>query len=71
MEILKSNMFAVLQPKLAWSFDFDSYFEEKLVLSSINGLDTISAWEHDTLYYPDSVYTKKSTFIDLIESNPT
>ena len=47
--------------------DFESYFEEKLVLSSINGLDTISAWQHDTLYYPDSVYTKKSTFTDLID----
>lgn len=51
--------------------DYYSYYEEKLVLSSINGIDTIPAMEHDTIYYPDSIYTKKGTFVDLIDPSMT
>lgn len=45
--------------------DYDFYYEEKMALQSEWGIDTIAAMEYDTLYYPDSVYTKLSSFVAL------
>lgn len=48
--------------------DYDSYYEEKMVLYSTEyGMDTISAMDYDTLYYPDSVYTVKSQYVGLYD----
>lgn len=49
--------------------DFETYYENKLVLKSEWGYDTIAAQEYDTLYYPDSVYTKQNDFVGLIDPN--
>lgn len=51
--------------------DYNLYYEEKLVLKHAWGNDTIAAIEYDTLYYPDSVYTKVSSYTALIDpTNP-
>ena len=47
--------------------DYDMYYEEKMLLESIYGIDTISAIDFDTLYYPDSVYINKGTYFDLMD----
>lgn len=48
--------------------EYDNYYEEKMVLySTLYGLDTISAMDFDTTYYPDSVYTQKAVFTDLMD----
>ncbi|MBI3134414.1 MAG: DoxX family protein [Bacteroidetes bacterium] len=47
--------------------DYDFYYEDKLVLKTQWGNDTIAAMEYDTLYYPDSVYTKVSSYTALID----
>lgn len=51
--------------------DYDFYYEEKLVLKHAWGYDTIAIMDYDTLYYPDSVYTKISSYTALTDpSNP-
>ena len=47
--------------------DYDFYYEEKMVLKHAWGADTIAAMEYDTLYYPDSVYTKVASYVSLID----
>ena len=51
--------------------DYPFFYEEKIVLrtywNGITGQDTIAAYEYDTLYYPDSVYTKLSAFTALTD----
>ena len=49
--------------------NYDNYFEEKMVLKSEWGNDTIAAIEFDTLYYPDSVYTKVNSYTALVDPN--
>lgn len=46
--------------------DYWNYYEEKLVLKHAWGNDTIAIMDYDTLYYPDSIYTKVSSYTDLI-----
>ena len=45
--------------------DYDFFYEEKMVVSSIYGSDTIAAMDYDTLYYPDSMYTAQPPYIAL------
>ncbi len=45
--------------------DYDFYYEEKMVVSSIYGGDTIAAIDFDTLYYPDSMYTAGEPYVAL------
>ena len=48
--------------------EYEMYYEEKMALYSEDyGMDTISAMDFDTLYYPDSMYTVKSVFTALID----
>lgn len=47
--------------------DYFNYYEEKMILKHEWGADTIAAIEYDTLYYPDSVYTKVKTYEALID----
>lgn len=48
--------------------DYEMYYEEKMALYSVDyGMDTISAIDFDTLYYPDTLYTVKSVFTALID----
>jgi uncharacterized membrane protein YphA (DoxX/SURF4 family) len=47
--------------------DYDFFYEEKMVLKHAWGADTIAAMEYDTLYYPDSVYTKVASYVSLID----
>ena len=42
-----------------------------MVLKTQWGNDTIAAMEYDTLYYPDSVYTKVSSYTALIDPSNT
>jgi len=51
--------------------DYDFFYEDKLVLKHAWGNDTIAAMEYDTLYYPDSVYTKVSSYTALIDPGQT
>lgn len=51
--------------------DYGNYYEDKMVLKHAWGMDTIAAMEYDTLYYPDSVYTKVSSYTALIDPNNT
>ncbi len=45
--------------------DYDFYYEEKMVVTSMYGPDTIAAIDYDTLYYPDSMYTAGDPFVTL------
>ena len=47
--------------------DYMNYYEDKLLLASEYGVDTIPLIEYDTLYYPDSTYTKKGNYTGLID----
>lgn len=47
--------------------EFDNYYEEKILVESDYGIDTLPAIEYDTLYYPDSLYTVKGTYTGLID----
>ncbi len=47
--------------------DFESFYEEKMILASEWGNDTIPTVTYDTLYYPDSVYTIKDSYTALID----
>ncbi|MCB9223220.1 MAG: DoxX family membrane protein [Crocinitomicaceae bacterium] len=47
--------------------DFDFFYEEKMVVSSTYGADTIAAIDYDTLYYPDSMYTAGEPFVALAD----
>lgn len=47
--------------------NYDFYYEEKMVLKHAYGNDTIPAIEYDTLYYPDSIYTKLNSYVALID----
>lgn len=47
--------------------DYSMYYEDKMILKSIYGADTIAAVDYDTLYYPDSIYTKGPVYTDLID----
>lgn len=47
--------------------DYMNYYEDKLLLASEYGVDTIPLIEYDTLYYPDSTYTKKGSYTGLID----
>lgn len=46
--------------------DYGFYYEEKLVLKHAWGADTIPVAEYDTLYYPDSIYTKTASYTGLV-----
>ncbi|MBK7128870.1 MAG: DoxX family protein [Crocinitomicaceae bacterium] len=46
--------------------DYGFYYEEKLVLKHAWGVDTIPLAEYDTLYYPDSIYTKTTSYTGLV-----
>lgn len=52
---------------IEWDYDF--YYSEMMVVSSMYGADTIAAMDFDTLYYPDSLYTPGKPFVGL--SDPT
>lgn len=45
--------------------DYDFYYEEKMVISSMYGNDTIAAIDFDTLYYPDTMYTAGEPYVTL------
>ena len=45
--------------------DYDFFYEEKIVVSSIYGSDTMAAMDYDTLYYPDSMYTAQPPYVAL------
>lgn len=45
--------------------DYDFYYEEKMIVTSMYGADTIAAMDYDTLYYPDSMYTASDPFVTL------
>lgn len=45
--------------------DYDFYYEEKMVVTSSYGPDTIAVMDYDTLYYPDSMYTAGAPFVTL------
>lgn len=47
--------------------DYDFFYEEKMVVSSIYGSDTMPAVDYDTLYYPDSMYTAGPPFLALTD----
>ncbi len=47
--------------------DYYAYYQEKMVLNYAGGADTIAVMDYDTLYYPDSMYTKGDVFVDLID----
>lgn len=47
--------------------DYDNFYEDKMIMESEWGIDTIAAIEYDTLYYPDSVYTIKEKYNGLID----
>ncbi|NOQ72025.1 MAG: DoxX family membrane protein [Crocinitomix sp.] len=47
--------------------DYQNYYEDKLLIASEYGVDTIPVIDYDTLYYPDSSYTKKGTYTGLID----
>jgi len=47
--------------------DYDFYYENKMVLQSQWGNDTIAAIEFDTLYYPDSIYKLISSYTALTD----
>ncbi|MDA7803398.1 DoxX family membrane protein, partial [Crocinitomix sp.] len=47
--------------------EYYAYYEEKVELESTYGIEVMSAMDYDTLYYPDSIYTKNRTFVDLID----
>lgn len=49
--------------------DYAFFYEEKMVLQHAYGFDTIGVYEYDTLYYPDSVYTKIKTYTGLSDPN--
>lgn len=49
------------------SSDYGFYYEDKMVLKHAWGADTIPVAEYDTLYYPDSVYTKVAEYTALID----
>jgi uncharacterized membrane protein YphA (DoxX/SURF4 family) len=48
---------------IEWDYDF--YYQEKMVIYSEYGTDTIAAMDFDTLYYPDSIYTPEKPFVEL------
>ncbi len=51
--------------------EYYAYYEEKVELESVYGIEVIPAMEYDTIYYPDTTYKKLRTFVDLIEpTNP-
>ncbi|MFT5819323.1 MAG: putative membrane protein YphA (DoxX/SURF4 family) [Crocinitomix sp.] len=47
--------------------DYLNYYEDKLLIASEYGVDTMALIDYDTLYYPDSIYTKKETYTGLID----
>ncbi len=47
--------------------EYDTYYEEKMILTSEWGADTIAAFTYDTLYYPDSVYTIQEKYTGLVD----
>lgn len=49
--------------------DYDFYYENKMVLQSQWGNDTIAAIEFDTLYYPDSIYKLINSYNALMDPN--
>lgn len=55
----------VIDSLIAANYDF--YYEEKMILSSAWGNDTIASYTYDTIYYPDSVYTIEKTYTDLMD----
>lgn len=47
---------------------YDSYYEDKMVLKSVQGfVDTIASIDYDTLYYPDSIYTIQAEYTGLVD----
>lgn len=56
---------AIIDSLIQW--DYQNYYEEKMVLKHAYGNDTIAAWEYDTLYYPDSIYTFVNKYEALID----
>ena len=48
---------------IEWDYDF--YYQEKVIVSSEYGADTIAYMDYDTLYYPDSLYTVGEPYVAL------
>ena len=49
--------------------DYNSFYEEKILVESAYGIDTMPLIDYDTLYYPDSMYTVKETYTGLIDAS--
>lgn len=49
--------------------DYGFYYEEKMVVSSEWGDDTIAAMDFDTLYYPDTMYTAGDPYLTLSDAS--
>ncbi|UKN01586.1 DoxX family protein [Paracrocinitomix mangrovi] len=50
-----------------FEWDYENYYEEKMILTHDYGADTIAALEYDTLFYPDSLYKAGDVYWDLID----
>jgi uncharacterized membrane protein YphA (DoxX/SURF4 family) len=49
--------------------EYYAYYQEQIVLTYEGGADTIALMDYDTLYYPDSIYTKGNQFVGLMDKN--
>lgn len=49
--------------------NYINYYEDKLLVESAYGIDTMPLIDYDTLYYPDSIYTVKGSYTGLIDQS--